>query len=432
MNSAWSHEILRLVILSSSALVFAVVTDFWALSFFIHYILYLAWLLLQIKSLAAWISRGANKVDAPDNTGIWQFMVQQLYRSQRSNKTRKKQLASMAKYYHAVMSALPNATVVINANKEIEWANKASEKLLGIKPNKDVGQRLDNIFRNPEIEQLFELKSSINRLQIESPSTPGITLSISLMEYESGSYLLIANDVSHRVETQKLRKAFIANASHELRTPLTVILGYLEILIDDEDLPPELNKVIQNTYGQATRMEDILDNLLVLSKLEGKRYNKSTGDMVDVKEMLERIVNDFKVSSASTNHTFSVNADEFSLRAIDTEIFSVCQNLISNAIKYSPEGSEVTIEWQIDEAGFGCLSVTDEGLGIEQEHINRLTERFYRVNNPEMQVSGTGLGLSIVKHILDNYDGYLEIISEVNKGSTFKACFPSYRLADED
>ena len=134
------------------------------------------------------------------------------------------------------------------------------------------------------------------------------------------------------------------------------------------------------------------------------------------------------MSSAATEHSFTIEADDINLRVIEPEIFSVCQNLISNAIKYSPNGTEITIKWYLDEAGFGCLSVTDEGDGIEQEHINRLTERFYRVNNPDAQVSGTGLGLSIVKHILDNFDGYLEIISEVGKGSTFKACFPSYRL----
>ena len=132
--------------------------------------------------------------------------------------------------------------------------------------------------------------------------------------------------------------------------------------------------------------------------------------------------------SSATELQFNVSADDVNLRVIESEIFSVCQNLISNAIKYSPAGSEISVKWYVDEAGFGCLSVTDQGDGIEQEHINRLTERFYRVNNPGNQVSGTGLGLSIVKHILDNFDGYLEIISQVGEGSTFKACFPSYRL----
>jgi two-component system phosphate regulon sensor histidine kinase PhoR len=432
MKSAWSLEILRLVILIASTVLVGIVSQAWVLSLSVHFLLYIAWTFYQISAFERWIYRGAHKTDAPDSTGIWQNMVQHLYRSQKSHKARKKQLASMANYYHAVMRALPDATVVVNKNHEIEWANKAANTLLGIKPNKDVGQRLDNIFRSPDVEQLFDIKSEVHRVQIESPTSPEITLSIIVQEYDENSFLLIAHDVSHRIATQKLRKAFIANASHELRTPLTVISGYLEILYDDEDLPPALNKVIKNAYEQATRMDNILDNLLVLSKLEGKQYNKTSGDDVDVKQMLEQLVADFRVSYADTKHTFVVNAEPMLLRVIEGELYSICQNLVSNAVKYSPSESEIRICWGIDEAGFGCLSVIDEGEGIHQEHINRLTERFYRVNQADRQVSGTGLGLSIVKHILDNFDGYLEIQSTVGEGSTFKACFPHYRVIDPE
>ena len=432
MSAAWSLELVRLIVVICSAFIFGVATDSLVASLIIHFLLYIIWIFIQVRDLESWILKGTTRSDAPDNSGIWQSIVQQLYRAQRSNKVRKKQLASMANYYHAVMRALPNATVVINANKEIEWANKASEKLLGIKPNKDVGQRVDNIFRAPEFERLFDLKSDIERITIDSPTNPEIALSIRLQEYQEGSYLLIANDISHRVATQKLRKAFIANASHELRTPLTVILGYLEMLNDDEELPDNLVKIIDHTYTQATRMDNILDNLLLLSKLEGRAFDKSSGEEINMSDMLERIVSDFKVSSSKTKHNFVVDACDYNLRVRETDIYSICQNLVSNAIKYSPKGSTITIVWQVDEAGFGCLSVTDEGYGIPQEHITRLTERFYRVNSSNAQVRGTGLGLSIVKHILDNFDGYLEIQSQLNKGSTFKACFPNYRLINSD
>ena len=432
MNSAWSLELARLIALVTSTVLLGLVSDQWILSITLHALMYIFWINHQVKQFERWIVRGAHKSDAPDSSGIWQSMVQHMYRSQQSHKSRKKQLASMANYYHAVMRALPDATIVINKDYEIEWANKASQKLLGVKPNKDLGQKLNNIIRVPEIETLLDKKTKVKRVEFKSPTTPDITLSVFRQEYEKGNYLIIAHDISHRIATQKLRKAFIANASHELRTPLTVISGYLEILLDDEDTQPGLKSILSNAFDQANRMDNILDNLLVLSKLEEKRYSKDTGDDVDVRELLERMVADFRVSYAETKHTFKVEAVDLQLRVIENEFYSICQNLVSNAVKYSTPGSEIQISWTVNEAGYGCLSIRDQGEGIEDEHLSRLTERFYRVNHSGRQVQGTGLGLSIVKHILDNHDGYLDIESEVGNGSEFKACFPGYRLISDD
>lgn len=428
MNSAWSQEIVRLSLVLLSAIIVGLSSGAWFISFTVHLLSYIIWSLIQVRIFQTWISRGANKSEAPDNTGIWQEMVKQVYRLQSSHKSRKKQLADLANYYHAVMRALPDATVVINKNMEIEWANKASNKLLGVKPTKDVGRRLDNIIRLTEFDVLFDPEAKVNRIEVTSPTSPGVTLSIVKQEYDQGNYLIIAQDISNRVATQKLRKAFIANASHELRTPLTVISGYLEILIDDEELPSPLVSVIQNAFEQASRMDSILEKLLVLSKLEEKQYDKSAGDEVDVKSLLEQMVADFRVSYAETKHEFEVIAEDIHLWVIEEEFYSVCQNLVSNAVKYSPPESTISICWLKNKEGYACLSVTDEGDGIPAEHLNRITERFYRAHQSNRQVSGTGLGLSIVKHILDNFGGYLDIESQVDKGSTFKACFPSYRI----
>lgn len=426
MNSAWSLEVIRIIALLCSAVIFGYVSGYWGTSFLLHFIIYVIWNMFQIRNMERWISRGAHRSDAPNGTGIWQQMVQHLYRSQRSHKARKKQLANLANYYHAVMRALPDATIVVNKNLEIEWANKASQKLLGVKPNKDVGHRIDNIIRIPEVVALFDEKAKLNRIQVDSPIDTDITLSISKQEYEEGNYLILAQDISHRVATQKLRKAFIANASHELRTPLTVISGYLEILQDEEHLPADVVTVLDNAYEQATRMDNILDDLLVLSKLEEAHTNKSAGKKVDVGTVIEQVVADFKVSYADKGHKFKVKADDVKLRVIEGELVSICQNLISNAVKYSNNNSLIKITWSVDHDGQGCLCVIDQGNGIPDEHLSRLTERFYRVD--PHTVKGTGLGLSIVKHILDNHDGYLDISSEVGKGSCFRAVFPAYRL----
>lgn len=426
MNSAWSLELIRLTALIISALLFGYISDYWVMSFAAHFAIFVAWTIYHIRSMERWISRGAHRSDAPNGSGIWQHMVQLLYRSQRSHKARKRQLANLANYYHAVMRALPDATVVINSNLEIEWANKASQKLLGIKPNKDVGHRIDNIVRIPEVVALFDEAAKLKRIQVDSPIDSDITLAISRQEYDDGNYLIIAQDISHRVATQKLRKAFIANASHELRTPLTVISGYLEILQDEEMIAPDVAQIINNAYEQAIRMDNILDDLLILSKLEEAHTSKNAGKTVDVKKIIEQVVAEFKVSKSQEGHTFNVTADDTKLLVIKGELISICQNLIGNAVKYSCVGTTISIDWSINDDGHGCLSVSDQGKGIPDEHLARLTERFYRVE--PHGVKGTGLGLSIVKHILDNHDGYLDISSEVGIGSSFKAVFPAYRL----
>ena len=427
MNSAWSVEITRLVVVIISALIVGASSQFWILSVSAHLLVYIIWILSQIKELEDWIDRGAHKSDAPDNSGIWQELVKLIYRSQKSQRVRKQQLADMASYYHAVMRALPDATVVVSNHLEIEWANKAAHKLLGIKPVKDIGQRLGNIVRIPELEQLIDKDAPKKRIEIESPLNPKSTLSIVKQEYDNNNYLIIAQDVSQRAAIRNLRKAFIANASHELRTPLTVISGYLEILLDEE-LSPSLLEIIKNAHEQADRMGHILSDMLTLSKLEESNYESKTGTEVDVKALLEHMVADFKVSYANTQHQFKVELADFNLRVVENDFYSVCQNLVSNAVKYSAPNSLITITWGINDEGYATLSIQDEGDGIAPEHINRITERFYRVNQIKRQVQGTGLGLSIVKHIMENFGGYLDIQSQLNVGSTFKACFPKYRI----
>jgi len=428
MNSVWSQEGVKLLILAVSCILFGLVSDLWLISILLHCGAYIFWLLWQLSEFEQWIKRGANKKEAPNSSGVWQSMVQHLYRSQKSQKDRKEQLAKLANYYHAVMRALPDATIAINQNMEIEWANNASQKLLGVKPNKDVGNRIDNILRGPEIDKLFDTETTTDRVIIESPVSKIITLSVTRQEYDRGNSLIIAQDISQRIATQKLRKAFIANASHELRTPLTVISGYLEILLDDDDLAPEISNVLSNAFEQSARMDQILNNLLVLSKLEEKSYSKDSGDEVDVAKLLDRIVSDFSVSYSNSNHKFSIKADAYDLLVVEEEFLSLCENLISNAIKYSPEGSTITIGWSKNSSGLGCLSVEDQGEGIAEQHLARVTQRFYRVQGRSRTIAGTGLGLSIVKHIVDNFGGYLDIKSTLNKGSTFTACFPEYRL----
>lgn len=430
MNNAWSIELSRIFALITATLVLGFISGFWLFSIIFHFALYLGWTLIQLRTFERWIRNGAHSKNAPDTSGIWALIVQHIYRTQKKNKDRKQNLASLAKRYQAIMKALPDATIVLNEHMEIEWANQVAEDILGIDVSRDSGHRVDNIIRDLAIQELLNSSNVQADIEILSPVDPQKVLILTKVQYGEKQTLLTARDISQRIALQKMRKAFIANASHELRTPLTVISGYLEMLDGDRDLPSSMSKLVSSAHQQALRMDRILDDLLILSKLEEKGFSKESGDTVDVPELLKNLVSDFRKTTAKNSHEIQTNIDNsLKVNLVEREFFSLCQNLLSNAVKYSPSGSKIKVCWNLSEDGTACLRVTDNGEGIAPEHLSRLTERFYRINvSRSRTVGGTGLGLSIVKHIMENYGGFLDIQSEQNVGSTFTACFPDYRV----
>jgi len=430
MNNAWSIELSRIFALIAATLVLGFVSGFWLFAILFHFALYIGWTLIQLRSFERWIRNGAHSKNAPDTSGIWALIVQHIYRTQKKNKDRKQSLASLAKRYQAIMKALPDATIVLNEQMEIEWANQVAEDILGVDINRDTGHRVDNIIRDLAIQNLLNSSDLQSEIEIISPVDSQKVLILTKVQYGDKQTLLTARDISQRIALQKMRKAFIANASHELRTPLTVISGYLEMLDGDDELPSSMSKLISSAHQQALRMDRILDDLLTLSKLEEKGFSKERGDTVDVPELLKSLVSDFGKTTAKGSHEIQTNIDSgLKVKIIEREFFSLCQNLLSNAIKYSPDGSKINVCWNLSEDGKACLKVTDNGEGIAPEHLSRLTERFYRINvSRSRTVGGTGLGLSIVKHIMENYGGSLDIQSELSVGSTFTACFPGYRV----
>ena len=430
MNNAWTIEFTRILIVIATVLLFGLVSGAWVIAILVPFLVYVGWMLAQIRALERWIRLGAKNSLALDSSGIWQLIVQHIVYAQRKNRERKARLSQMANRFEAIIAALPEATVVINSQREIELSNAACFELLGIDKSRDLGQRLDNLIRDPKLQQLIESGGESPKfVEIESPIDTLKTLSVTCVDFGSEQKLITARDVSQRIAVQKLRKAFIANASHELRTPLTVIAGYLELLESEDELSDRVKKQILNASRQASRMQKILDDLLMLSKLEEKGYSKQSGNVVNMPSLLSKMVSDFSRTRAKGTHRIEVDIDDsLQIKAVENELYSLCQNLLSNAVKYSPEGSVIKVRWHKTPEGNAYLCVVDNGEGIAPEHISRLTERFFRVNvNRSRQVGGTGLGLSIVKHILENCGGYLNIESELGRGSEFCAYFPKYR-----
>ncbi|MGD8265777.1 MAG: phosphate regulon sensor protein PhoR, partial [Chromatiales bacterium] len=240
MNDAWWVERWRLGLTLLAIPLLGFSTANWVLAVALPLLGYIAWNLFQAYKLEKWLRTGSFKGKAPDTGGVWGLIVQQIYRQQRKEKSRKNRLRDLLKRYNATVSALPDATVILNGNWEIEWSNRAAEELLGIERARDTGLRIGNLIRDPDFDATLKKFDKEMNLELPSPVNADVMIALRMVSYGKGKKLLTARDISQRVQLQRMRKAFVANASHELRTPLTVIAGYLEILEMDPDIPPHL------------------------------------------------------------------------------------------------------------------------------------------------------------------------------------------------
>jgi two-component system phosphate regulon sensor histidine kinase PhoR len=317
--------------------------------------------------------------------------------------------------------------VILDADNRIEWCNDTAESHFDLDVEIDVGQPVINLMRQPEFVAYVESGEYLQPLELRSTRGGGAVFSVQIIPYGDAQKLLLSRDVTRLDKLETMRRDFVANVSHELRTPLTVLSGFLET-IKELQLDPQRSRDYLNLMAeQSKRMERIVDDLLTLSTLESAP-NPSLDERVPVVPLLERLRID-GVALSGGKHRIVVDAEAgFDLLGAESEIASAFGNLVTNAIRYTPDGGEVRITWRAsaDEAEF---AVIDSGIGIAPEHIPRLTERFYRVDRGRSRATGgTGLGLAIVKHVLSRHQATLDITSEAGKGSRFVARFPARRI----
>src|SRR5690606_3249374 len=267
-------------------------------------------------------------------------------------------------------------------------------------------------------------------IDLPSPLDDNVQLEYTITRFGAGEWLVLVRDVTRLHNLEQMRKDFVANVSHELKTPLTVLKGYLETLIDT--MPPEQKRVhraLLQMNQQSQRMEALINDLLLLARLEGTEADKHN-QRVQIAPMLRRLRQDGQATDPEKNHELHLEVDPTATVFGDpAELQSAFGNLITNAVKYTPQNGRIEIRWWEDDRG-GHLSVHDNGVGIDPRHIPRLTERFYRPDSSRVtQTGGTGLGLAIVKHVLIRHNARLEIQSQPGKGSTFTCHFPPHRLA---
>lgn len=386
--------------------------------------LYTAYMLRNVYLLDRVLS-GGRRLPMFETRGLWPELVARIDQIRSKSRNRKKRYTRLLREVRESTGALSDAGIILNAANEIVWFNPAATHLLGFDPARDIGHRIDNLLRHPDFVDYLASPGDAS-ITVPSPTTEMGSLSVQLIPYGREQRLAIIRDVTHELKLERTRRDFVANASHELRSPLTVISGYLDTLNDDDELPESWRAPISEMLRQANRMTQILRDLIELTRLDSAD-TKAKHDFVDVAEMLRSIVREFESRKERPQLNLHLESDA-ALLGNESDVHSILHNLINNAVRFTPQTGKVDISWSADETG-GKLVVRDTGIGISEEQIPRLTERFYRVDPGRSRATGgTGLGLAIVKHALQRHNGTLTIRSREGEGSSFTCHFSPARL----
>lgn len=383
--------------------------------------------LWQEFRLSRWLEN-PDEVTPPNATGTWGDIFYRLDKLQRRQRTSRSELTTALEQFEHAAQAVPNGMVILNRNEQIEWCNPASRTYLGLDSERDRGQFIRYLLRQTHFLEFLEAADYSKPLVCKSPINRELTLSMQLVPFGASQKLLVVHDITELDRVDAMRRDFIANVSHELRTPLTVVGGFVETLADTPDLPAgETRHYFDLMLDHTRRMQRLLDDLLTLSQLESADHALKD-EAIDVEGLVDALAADAE-SLSRGRHRISLQIDSTAgLRGGLQEIRSALGNLVSNAVRYTPEGGEITLGWRVCN-GEGVFSVTDTGEGIAAEHIPRLTERFYRVDRSRSrETGGTGLGLAIVKHFITRHGARLDIQSTPGKGSTFSVVFPAHRI----
>lgn len=427
-QSLWREVWILILLVAAGIAVGALVGHLFLFSV-VALVWYIGLHLRQLYRLHQWLLSG-RETEPPDAAGLWGDVFNEARKLVRATKQRADELTDALSRFQSAAAAMPDAVVILTEEEAIEWANPSASVLLGIDYPRDTGMRVANLLRDPNLTTYLKHGDFSEPLELDSPANPELSVSLQIVPFGSQRKLVLARDNTRVHRLEQMRRTFIANVSHELRTPVTVLSGYIETLRDIDFLrPEELKKHLVTMHEQATRMQRLVDDLLMLSRLEtaAPRQKEET---VDVPALLAGLKEQAEILSGEAAHRITLEAEpNLKLLGGRDELHSAFMNLIQNAVRYTPRGGAIALRWYRD-GDAAKFVVTDSGDGIAAEHIPHLTERFYRVDTARSRASGgTGLGLSIVKHVLLRHGAHLEIHSELGHGSRFSCIFPATRVA---
>jgi two-component system phosphate regulon sensor histidine kinase PhoR len=404
------------------------------------------WVLMSIVLVAALLARSARmqrvaqwarnpETPPPAAAGPWDDILAPLYRYLRAQARQLTESRDAMQGMLAAAQALPDGAVTLNQDLQIDWCNRVARQHLGLRLPADRGSNLLNLVRAPEFIEYSSQDDWPDPILVRmAVGSQERLLMMQLTAYARDQRLLITRDVTQIEKLETTRRDFVANVSHELRTPLTVLAGFLETMreMPEEALTREQREqYLTMMHEQAQRMQAIVADLLTLSTLESSP--NAEPHRVRMSALLQTARQQTEALSAGRHALVWLLDDAVDVLGAESELSSAVSNLLTNAVRYTPDGGTITVRWERLPEGGARYSVQDTGIGIAARHIPRLTERFYRVDRGRSRaVGGTGLGLAITKHIAMRHDAELSIASDVGKGSTFSLLFPPERTVDSD
>ncbi|GEN23755.1 phosphate regulon sensor histidine kinase PhoR [Halomonas cupida] len=429
MGLLWRRELWRLTALVTTGALLGWPFSLTAWGIIVGLALMLAHHLRQLHALHDWL-RYRPQQEPPTSSGIWGELFDRLYRYQKGQRITQRRLRSTLQRIQESSEAMRDSVVMLDRHGDLEWWNSAAERMLGLKPALDRGQHITNLMRDPRFVGYFNGRDYREPLTLASPIDENMMLQFQITLYGDDERLLMARDITRLHRLEQMRRDFVANVSHELRTPLTVLTGYLETYSDLSTMLPErLARGIDQMQGQTQRMQNLVNDLLLLSRLENDQGG-SDHVRLDPHSLLQAVQRDALALSSDRQQIEISVEDPHALWGSEKEVHSALSNLAFNAVRYAGDGATIQLRWRSCQGG-ACFEVEDDGEGIDPRHIPRLTERFYRVDKGRSTATGgTGLGLAIVKHVLLRHNAHLDISSRPGEGAIFRCVFPPQRLVD--
>ncbi len=401
----------------------------------------LLWVLVDFMRgvrVLQWL-RGADVSDVPLKLGIWGEVAERARRLVRQREQEIRESDRRLQNFLAALQASPNGVVLLDPQGRIEWFNQTAASHFGLEAGRDRLQHMVNLVRHPAFTAYVAGTSHEASVVMQGrahTSTHPSRISVHLHDYGEGRRLLLSRDVTMYEQAEAMRRDFVANVSHEIRTPLTVLSGFVETLQTLSLDETERARYLELMAQQASRMQSLVSDLLMLSRLEGSPL-PGAGEWTALPVLTGQVAQEARALSAVLNPPMTGPAQalqfepapEGEIAGTPSELHSALSNLVSNAVRYTPPGGEVQVGWRPQPDGRLEFYVQDSGPGIAAEHIPRLTERFYRVDRSRSRDSGgTGLGLAIVKHVVQRHGAELKIDSSPGKGSRFAIVFPASRV----
>lgn len=422
-DPALSTEVARLLALAVVGMVMGSFFSVPGLGFGLGLLFFILWHVRQLRQVRKW--ERLPRAPIPHNLSpFWHKWIADLSDRRHQAAQVKQELKRLQRKFEVLSVALPDAAVAVDSELRIEWFNDTAVSLLDLQPD-DQGRSLVHVVRIPELVQYLQEGDFALPLDLETFAGTSHPVSVQVSKFGKHDRLITFRDLTQDIRLNRLRQEFVANVSHEIKSPLTVVTGYLETIEDHADNPPE-REIIREMSRQCQRMRHLVEDLLELSRLEASELSDYDLQDVDLAHLTDEVRREAQTLTSEAQHTIEVEGEAgVTIRGRPEELHSALFNLVSNALRYSPDGGVVKIGWQCKNDRVR-LSVADQGVGIKKDQIARLTERFYRVDKARSRnTGGTGLGLAIVKHILQRHEARLQIDSEWGKGSTFTCVFPT-------